>query len=130
MRKITLRGRVFRGGGKGSLFVNLPWAKKQFKEKLGFSPYPGTLNLRLTSGIGIENLRKAEGIKIEPPEGSCSGRCFKALVMEKVWGAIVIPDVEGYPSGVLEILAPVNLRKALNLKDGMEVEVTVWLEPY
>lgn len=27
--------------------------------------------------------------------------------------------------GLLEILAPVNLRKALELKDGMEVEATV-----
>jgi len=123
-----LKGRVFSGGGTGSLFVNLPWAKKQFKEKLGFNPYPGTLNLQLTSRMGTENLRKAEGIKIEPQEGFHAGRCFKALVMEKVWGAIVMPDVQGYPPDLLEILAPVNLRKTLELKDGMEVEVTVWLE--
>jgi len=128
VKKITLRGRVSSGGGTGSLFVNLPWAKKQFREKLGFSPYPGTLNLQLTSRTDTENLRKAEGIKIEPQEGFHSGRCLKALVMEKVWGAIVVPDVPGYPHDILEILAPVNLRKALELKDGMEVRVTVWLE--
>lgn len=130
VKKITLKGRVFSGGGTGSLFVNLPWAKKQFREKLGFSPYPGTLNLQLASRMDADNLRKAEGIKIKPQEGFHGGRCFKALVMEKVWGAIVIPDVQGYPPDLLEILAPVNLRKALKLKDGMEVEVTVWLEPY
>ena len=128
MKKITLKGRVFSGGGTGSLFVNLPWAKKQFKEKLGFRPYPGTLNLQLTSRTDAENLRKAEGIKIEPQEGFHAGHCFKALVMEKVWGAVVVPDVQGYPPDLLEILAPVNLRKALELKDGMEVKVTVWLE--
>ncbi len=125
---MILRGKVSSGGGTGSLFVNLPWAKEQFKEKLGFSPYPGTLNLQLTPTMDAENLRKAEGIKIEPQEGFHSGRCFKALVMEKVWGAVVVPDVQGYPFDRLEILAPVNLRKALELKDGMEVEVTVWLE--
>jgi len=128
VRKITLKGRVLSGGGTGSFFVKLPWAKKQFKEKLGFNPYPGTLNLQLTSRMDIENLRKAEGIKIEPQEGFHGGRCFKALVMEKVWSAVVTPDVQGYPRDLLEILAPVNLRKALELKDGMEVEVTVWLE--
>jgi len=128
VRKITLKGRVFSGGGKGSLFVNLPWAKKQFREKLGFNPYPGTLNLQLPSRIGTENLRKAEGIKIEPQEGFHRGRCFKALVMEKVRAAIVLPHVQGYPPDLLEILAPVNLRKAFELKDGMEVKVTVWLE--
>jgi len=127
-RKITLKGRVFSGGGTGSFFVSLPWAEKQFKEKLGFSPYPGTLNLQLASRMDTENLRKAEGIKIEPPEGFHGGRCFKALVMGKVLGAVVVPDVQGYPPDLLEILAPVNLRRVLELRDGMEVEVTVWLE--
>jgi riboflavin kinase len=128
VKKTTLKGKVFSGGGTGSLFVDLPWARRQFKDKLGFNPYPGTLNLQLTSTVDIENLRKAEGIKIEPQEGFHSGRCFKALVMKKVSGAVVMPDVQGYPPDLLEILAPVNLRKALELKDGMEVEVTVWLK--
>ena len=123
-----MKGRVFSGGGTGSFFVNLPWAKKQFKEKLGFNPYPGTLNLRLTSRTETENLREAEGIKIEPQEGFHGGRCFKALVMEKVLGAIVVPDVPDYPPNLLEILAPIHLREAFRLKDGMEVEVAVWLE--
>ena len=129
MKKITLRGKVFSGGGTGSLFVNLPWAKKQFKEKLGFNPYPGTLNLQLSPRTDVKELGNAtKGIKIKPPEGFHGGRCFKALVMEKVWGAIVVPDVPGYPPNLLEILAPIHLREALGVKDGMEVKVTVWLE--
>ena len=129
MKKIILRGRVFSGGGTGSLFVNLPWAKKQFKKKLGFNPYPGTLNLQLSPETDVKELRNTKkGIKIESPEGFHEGRCFKALIMEKLWGAVVVPDVQGYPHDLLEILAPVNLRKALELKDGMEVEVAVWLE--
>jgi riboflavin kinase len=129
MRKIILRGRVFSGGRTGSFFVNLPWAMKQFKEKLGFNPYPGTLNLQLSPGTDVEKLRNAtKGIKIKPPEGFHGGRCFKAQVMEKVWGAIVVPDVPDYPPNLLEILAPIHLREALRLKDGMEVKVAVWLE--
>ena len=128
MKNITLRGRVFSGGGKGSFFVNLPWARKQFKDKLGFNPYPGTLNLKLTPGTDVDKLRNTtKGIKIESPQGFCEGRCFKALVMEKLWGAVVVPDVPGYPSDLLEILAPVNLREKLGLKDRMEIEVTVQL---
>ena len=127
-KKITLKGRVFSGGGTGSFFVNLPWAKKQFREKLGFSPYPGTLNLQLSPGTDVRELRNStKGIKIESPEGFHEGRCFKALIMEKLWGAVVVPDVPGYPHNLLEILAPVNLRETLGLKDGVEIEVTVWL---
>jgi len=129
MKKIILRGRVFSGGGTGSLFVNLPWAKKQFKKKLGFNPYPGTLNLQLSPETDVKELRNAtKGIKIKSPEeGFYEGRCFKALIMEKLWGAVVVPDVPGYPSDLLEVLAPVNLRETLGLRDGVEIEVTVWL---
>jgi len=129
VKKITLKGMVFSGGGKGSLFVNLPWAKKQFKEKLGFNPYPGTLNLQLSPGTDVKEFRTTtKGIKISSPKGFHKGRCFKALIMEKLWGAVVVPDVPGYSHNLLEILAPVNLRETLGLKDGMEIEVTVWLE--
>jgi len=48
--------------------------------------------------------------------------------MEKLWGAVVVPDIPGYPHNLLEILAPVNLRETLGLKDEVEIEVTVWLE--
>ena len=41
-------GTVFSGEGNGKKFVDLPWVKQQIEEKLGFSPYLGTLNLRLT----------------------------------------------------------------------------------
>ena len=129
VKKIILKGKGFSGGGTGSLFVNLPWAKKQFKEKLGFNPYPGTLNLQLSPRTDVKELRNAtRGIKIESPEGFHEGRCFKALIMEKLWGAVVVPDIPGYPHDLLEILAPVNLRETLELRDGVKIEVTVWLE--
>ena len=124
-----MKGRVFSGEGTGTLFVNLPWARKQFKRKLKFSPYPGTLNLRISSRTAIEELRdRTKGIKIKSPKGFYGGRSFEAVVLNRVCGAIVVPDVPNYPPDVLEILAPVNLRRELGLKDGMEVTLTIWLE--
>ncbi|MEM2477681.1 MAG: DUF120 domain-containing protein, partial [Thermoproteota archaeon] len=32
-----------------------------------------------------------------------------------------------YPKDILEIIAPVNLRETLGLKDGDEIEITVLL---
>ncbi len=126
MRKIILKGRVFSGKGIGSFFVNLEWAKKQFEEKFGFKPYPGTLNLQLCSGTDVKRLRNTtKGIKIKAPEGFHDGRCFKALIMGKYFGAVVVPDVPGYPHDLLEILAPVNLRETLKLKDGLQIEVII-----
>jgi CTP-dependent riboflavin kinase len=41
-------------------------------------------------------------------------------------GTIVLPTVADYPSDKVEIIAPVNLRDSLELKDGDLVEVTVF----
>ena len=129
MKTVILKGKVSSGEGTGSSFVNLPWAKRQFREKLKFNPYPGTLNLRLSPEVGIEELRDVtRGIKIEAPEGFYGGRCFEASVSGKVRGAAVVPDVPDYSFDILEILAPINLRDVLGLKDGMELTVTIWLK--
>ena len=129
MKTVILKGKVSSGEGTGSFFVNLPWAKRQFSEKLKFDPYPGTLNLRLSPEVDIEELRDVtRGMKLEAPEGFHGGRCFEASVLGKVRGAVVVPDVPDYPFDVLEIMAPINLREELGLKDGMELTVTVWLQ--
>jgi CTP-dependent riboflavin kinase len=77
---VTIRGKVFVGLGEGGKFVALEWVEKQIKEKLGFKPYPGTLNLKIEEKESLDvirELRKAKGISIEPPDPkSCSGKCF------------------------------------------------------
>jgi len=127
-KEVVLKGKVFSGNKRGKRFVNLPWVKRQINEKLGFNPYIGTLNLRLPNEAGVNELREVNGIKIVPEKGYYEGKCFKALVMGKVEGAVVLPDFPEYPPDLLEILAPVNLRKTLGLKDGVEIEVTIRIE--
>ena len=125
MKRTELSGTVFSGGGEGKKFLELPWAKRQIEEKLGFAPYPGTLNVKLTeeSMKRRKLLGKVHSIKVCPGGGDCNGLLFKAFI-GTLECAIVIPEVEGYPKDVLEIIAAVNLREALQLKDGTEVTVT------
>jgi len=129
MPLLTLRGKVVSGVGEGKIFTNLKWAKRQFQKKLGFQPYPGTLNIQIFRDYKkVKLLKSFKGVEIKPLEGFFGGRCFKAQIMEKIDGAVVIPKFSRYPSNVLEIIAPVNLRKKLNLNDGDEVKVDIWLE--
>jgi len=126
---INVKGRVTRGLGEGKKFTQLPWVKRLIQEKIGFEPYPGTLNLRLSSDAQIFTLlEKFSGIRISPREGFASGRIYKALIAGEVHGAVVRPEVPNYPEDVLEILASVNLREEFNLRDGDEVEIKIWLE--
>jgi riboflavin kinase len=123
-----LRGKVFSGQGGGTKFTGLLWVKKQIIEKLGFRPYPGTLNLKLAkeSITAKKQLFTWKGIEIVPVRGFCCGLCFKARVMDKVEGAIIIPRVPSYPEDVLEVIAPLSLRAKLGLKDDDEVRLTVY----
>ena len=126
MKKIKLTGTVLSGGGDGKKFLELPWVKLQITEKLGFTPYPGTLNVKLTEESLKQRklLEKAPAEQICPAEGYCNGLLFKAFI-GILQCAIVIPEVAGYPEDLLEIIASVNLRETLQLEDGFEVTVTV-----
>ena len=126
MKKIKFNGKVFSGNGGGKKFLDLQWVKRQINALLGFTPYAGTLNIRLSDeNIAHRKLlEKAASITVHPAEGYCSGKLFKASI-SLLECAIVIPEVAGYPRNVLEIIAPVNLREKLQLVDGDEVIVTV-----
>jgi riboflavin kinase len=126
LKRIELNGKVFSSRGEGRKFLELPWVKRQIKQKLGFTLYPGTLNIRLSeeSTKRKKLLEKAHPIKVFPANGYCSGKLIKAFI-GKLECAIVIPEVAGYPKEVLEIIAPANLRETLQLEDGGEVTVAV-----
>lgn len=123
---IVFEGTVFSGTGAGRKFIDLPWVKRQIEEKLGFSPYSGTLNIRLTKDSTKKRalLKAAEGIGVTPQVGYYLGVLFKACIGSLEAG-VVIPKVPNYPSDVLEVIAPVYLRERLKLADGSLVAVTV-----
>ncbi|MGD0646088.1 MAG: DUF120 domain-containing protein [Candidatus Bathyarchaeia archaeon] len=126
MRKITFKGTVFSGTGEGRKFIDLPWVKRQIEEKLGFTPYSGTLNLHLTKESVKQKklLENTKQLDVLPQKGYCIGTLIKSHI-DSLECAIIIPQVPNYPSDVLEIIAPWYLRDRLNLADNSEVIVTV-----
>jgi riboflavin kinase len=54
---VTLEGTVFTGLGEGAYYVTKEHYRQQIVEKLGFEPYPGTLNLKLSSDYDIKTVR-------------------------------------------------------------------------
>jgi len=124
--ELIFLGKVFSGLGEGKKFIGLPWVKRQVEMKLGFSPYLGTLNIRLTEeGIKKKILfQNAKGMVVEPQADYCPGILFRAYI-DAVECAIVFPQIPNYPNDVLEIIAPVCLREKLKLADGDAVIVAV-----
>jgi riboflavin kinase len=120
-------GEVISGIGEGAYYV------KQYshliKEYLGFDPYPGTLNVKVvfprTVFDALCNVRP-----VILPGFVKEGRTFgdvKAYLVRigGIEGAIVIPSRTVHPPKIAEIVAPVCLRKALNLKDGSNITIRV-----
>lgn len=132
LESLKLVGKVFSGIGEGGYYVSLEGYKKQFKEKLGFEPYPGTLNVKILKEYLFfrRRLDEEEGILIEgfstPDRTFGDVKAFKCKVSEML-GAIVMPKRTHYPADVVEIIAPQKLREALKLKDGDLIEVEVFL---
>jgi len=123
-----ITGALFSGLGDGAKFVKLDWVESQIEEKLGFRPFYGTINLRLDkASIDIvRKLKDNEGAKIIPSDPKfCIAKTFRAKIMGKVEGAIILPEATVHGEDTLELLAPVNLREELNLEDGQLVEVEI-----
>ena len=125
---VRLFGKVISGKGEGSRYIELTWVQQQIKEKLGFKPFPGTLNLCLD--VESERARQLLVEKVASDichsRGYCVGLLFKASIAGLTCG-VVIPQVKSYPKDRLEIIAPTNLRQDLRLHDGDSVEIDVLL---
>jgi riboflavin kinase len=132
---VTLEGTIFTGLGEGAYYVGKTDYRKTIVEKLGFEPYPGTLNLKLTADYDIKTRTELDaypGIEVKgfQNEDRTFGlvKCFPALIDNKVKGALVTAMRSHYDASVLELIAPVCLRKHLNLKDGHKVKVEVYTQ--
>ena len=133
---VTLEGILFTGLGEGAYYVTIEGYRKQFIEKLGFDPYPGTLNLKLTTEYDVKTRSELEAypaIEIQgfKDESRTFGpvKCYPAIINNKVKGAVVYALRSHYNASVLEIIAPVFLRGRLKLKDGNKVKVEILTIP-
>ena len=124
-----LVGKIATGLGKASDFTEVPWAKSAFRKILGEDPYPGTVNIILSKVEYLEiweHVRTSRGIVVSPPQPDwCDAFCYKAKISGKIDAAVVLPDVAEYPQDQVELIAPVNVREALSLADGDNVEIEI-----
>jgi riboflavin kinase len=133
--EIILEGRVFSGLGEGFYYISLPQYFEQIKEKVGFTPYPGTLNIQLLSKDSIENRMLLEKIADIPIDGFSNGqrtyggaKCIRALFNGEQEAALIFVERTHYGRDVVEVIAPVYLRGKYNLRDGDKVFVKVTLK--
>lgn len=125
MKNKTFEGTVTSGLGKGAVFIEIDYYKGQIEDKFGFTPYHGTLNL-IANKSHIALLKKLNPIRIESFEkdGRTYGgaNCYKISIGD-IKGAIIVPDFTKHNKNIVELIAPVNLKEELKIKDGDKVKV-------
>ena len=125
--KITCK--IVSGVKQGAFFTQLDWVQEQCLQKLGFKPFPGTLNLEIAHENMriIEALQAQEGIELVPPDSNfCAGFVFP-ISIEGISGAMVAPaaNVRVHAKNIIEIISHLGLKNALGVEDGDWVTLTI-----
>jgi len=129
--KICFTGKVVSGMGEGKYYTKQSGYADQFKEKLGFVAFPGTLNveIRHIEKNKLRLLKNYNAIQIdefETDNRTFGGvKCFRATI-NNADGAIVLP-LRSHYSNILEFISPHFLREKLNIKDGDNVKIMIYL---
>ena len=122
-------GTITSGQGKGAYFMSQPSYKVQFKQKLNFNPFPGTLNIKIGADEinSIHKLPRDKMTRIEGKENFGDVILIKAVLNDKIRGAIVFPKRTTHGENILEFIAPQNIKEELNIEDGDSVKIFIEL---
>ncbi|MFX1393240.1 MAG: DUF120 domain-containing protein [Promethearchaeota archaeon] len=141
LENILIVGEVKDGMREGAYYVAIKGYYIQFQEKLGFNPYLGTLNLKLSDlnkTLLRENLNNRIPIIINGFEDENSERtygsvkCYDCKISRlddrtnKIKAAILDIERTHHEKNIIEILAEPYLRDYLKLKDGDRVIIELY----
>ncbi len=133
---VELRGIATSGMGEGRHYISLSGYMRQFRDRLGYEPFAGTLNVDLNE----ESVRlRARMDALEPvdidgwtDEDRTYGPafCWPATITagsgERYEGAHVIaPERTHHGADQLELIAPEKLRETLDIDDGDSLTIHV-----
>ncbi len=130
---IDFEGDVVSGMGEGAYYMSLAGYKKQFLEKLGYEPYPGTLNIRLSDPVFMTARRELGRHPSIFIDGFSDGtrtygwvKCYRASINNVVDNAAaLVLERTHYDDSMLEVIAPVSIKDAAGIKNGDRVQVQV-----
>lgn len=125
----SISGIIQSGIGKGCFFTTVDWVVRQCRDKLGYTPFPGTLNVRVCDeDLPKLNrfLEKTDTAFVSSDASFCSAP-VKKIEVAGISAAIVLPseDVRVHDHYILEIISPCSFKQSLGFKDGDQVELTM-----
>jgi riboflavin kinase len=128
---VVIEGTVVSGLFQGAYYISKEGYREQIQEKLGFDPFPGTLNVRIKDedielrrmvekrpSIRLEGFRESERAF-----GACN--CYPLIINDDVKGYLIVADRTIHEVSILEIISHIYLRRYLGLADGDHIKIAL-----
>ena len=129
---IELNGSVISGLGEGAYYMSLKGYTKQFKAKIGYVPFPGTLNIKLNQLQAtqiIQQLDEIDNMTLDPFfDGKRTYgwvKCFHATLNDSIKCELIRLERTHHDNSVIELISKNNLRKTTGLQTGSKVTVQI-----
>lgn len=147
-KKILFKGKIVTGMGEGAYYMSLEGYKKQFQEKLGYEPFPGTLNVRLEDKhylISRKDLINQPSIHIEGFKNADRTfgwvKCYSATIIQESDRSsnpdsnfeeikerevhVLLLERTHHDNSLIEVIGPHSIKEISNLKNGDNVIITI-----
>jgi len=133
---VDLTGTVTSGMGEGRHYISLSGYMEQFEDRLGYEPFPGTLNVDLTEE-SVRARSAMEALDPVPIDGWEDGDrtygpavCYPAAIQttdDETYeqAHVIAPERTHHDEDQLELIAPAKLRDEMDLDDGDHLTVHV-----
>jgi len=129
---VELKGTLISGMGEGAYYMSLKGYTKQFNSKVGYIPFPGTLNVRLDNKIHQEAIKQFENLDGTKIESFSDGKrtygwvkCFHAKINHSIDCELIILERTHHDNSIIELISKICIRKSGKLKDGSQVTITI-----
>lgn len=123
-----MTGIIFSDLGQASSFMALAWVQDLLMQRLGYHPFPATLNVRPKGAEDAEIWRRIQsdylGTQLTSASAShCGAKLYRVEISaaahpDKVGGAVLLPEVGDYPRDKIEVVAPMRLKDHFAVRDG------------
>lgn len=130
--EIVLDGTLVSGMGEGAYYMSLKGYTKQFRTKIGYVPFPGTLNLKIEKKEHIESLRQVGNMPGTQIDGFSDGkrtygwvRCYACILNDKIPCNLIFLERTHHDLSVIELISEFDIRKKAGIKNGDKITVKI-----
>lgn len=133
---IEFKGVIVSGMGEGAYYMSMKGYAKQFKSKLGYVPFPGTLNIKLKDKEFIEAKRSLDAHPAIMVNGFSDGKrsygwvkCYPARINNSLDAALILLERTHHDDSVIELISKDNIKKSVRLSTGSQITIRVKVRP-